>query len=362
MARRKQKNKKNFGLRFLLLIIVVFTVFMISASISYKFIVQYQEQLEASGEIVIPQNEQILFEVPKGATTSDIARKLQREGFISNAKFFELWSEIQGYNGDYKAGIHIISKNLSMEGIMMVLTSNPVADPSLNVRFYEGKSYIVARELMSADGKIDKDKMDNVVINPEFEYKFLKDIPDRKYKLEGYLYPQTYQIEEGWSEEQIIDRALKYLNKLFKEEYYTRSQEMNMTIDQVFTLASLIESEAKYEEDKKIISSVFHNRLEINMPLQSDATIQYILENQGKERVEVVLNEHTSIQDPYNTYQYKGLPPGPICSPDIASIEAALYPEDTDYLYFFAKPDGNNEYNVSFEDHTNGMRKYGLIK
>jgi len=133
-----------------------------------------------------------------------------------------------------------------------------------------------------------------------------------------------------------------------------------MTIDEVVTLASIIEREAKTDEDRKLISSAFHNRLKNNMFLQSCATIQYIL----KERKEVLLYKDLEVQSPYNTYKNPGLPPGPIASPGLKSIEAALYPADTDYLYFFAKKDGTHVFSRTFKEHIQLQNKYksGLLE
>ena len=127
-----------------------------------------------------------------------------------------------------------------------------------------------------------------------------------------------------------------------------------MSIDQVVTLASIIEREARLDKERKIISGVFHNRLKKKMLLQSCATVQYLL----KEPKEELLYEDLEIDSPYNTYKYAGLPPGPIASPGLAAIEAALYPEDTDFLYFFALEDGSHVFTKTYNEHINTQNKY----
>jgi len=155
---------------------------------------------------------------------------------------------------------------------------------------------------------------------------------------------------------------LKELNKVFTHEYYDRAEELGMTVDEVVTLASLIEMEALYPADFKKISSVFHNRLnsEDLKLLQSDTTIQYARIYEGLGSTSMVLIKDLEIESPYNTYKYPGLPPGPICSPRKDAIEAALYPEKTNYYYFFAAPDGTNIYNETLEGHNRDQQKYGV--
>ncbi|MGL5692709.1 MAG: endolytic transglycosylase MltG, partial [Peptostreptococcaceae bacterium] len=133
-----------------------------------------------------------------------------------------------------------------------------------------------------------------------------------------------------------------------------RRKEMNLTLQQILNLASIIEKEAVLDKDRPIIASVFYNRLGIDMRLQSDATIQYIFE----ERKKIVTYKDLEIDSPYNTYLYKGLPPTPIANPGIKSIKAALYPEDTEYIYFVAKMDGGNNYSVNYEDHLKYVKEY----
>jgi UPF0755 protein len=155
---------------------------------------------------------------------------------------------------------------------------------------------------------------------------------------------------------------LSEFDSIFKPEYYERAEELGMTVDQVVTLASIIEMEAKYLDDYKKISSVFHNRLNSRAfpRLESDATIQYARILAGLGRIQIVTFKDLEIDSPYNTYKVGGLPPGPICSPRVDAIEAALYPEDTDYYFFFSPADGTVIYNETFTGHERDQKKYGL--
>jgi UPF0755 protein len=217
---------------------------------------------------------------------------------------------------------------------------------------------------LSAQGYIDEGKFLRIAERETEVFNFLKDVKatdSRKYPLEGYLYPDTYRMDEGWTEQDLVDRMLNEFHRVFKQEYYERAEELGMTIDEVITLASLIEMEAVHPADYKKISSVFHNRLNSDIKLlQCDATIQYARIYEGLGRTSAVLFKDLEIEHPYNTYKYPGLPPGPICSPRIDCIEAALYPEKTNYFYFFATPEGENIYNETLEGHNRDQQKYGV--
>ena len=270
-----------------------------------------------------------------------------------------------GFDNVYKAGRYVVTKDMNYYALMLVLTGEPLKNPTQDVMIPEGKTLLETAQILSEQGYIDLDHFLALCERIPTQYLFLNELavsPDRKYPLEGYLYPDTYKMDEGWTEQQLIDRLLLQFDRVFTQQYYDRAEELGMTIDEVVTLASLIEMEAKYPADYKKISSVFHNRLKKDPPmmLQCDATIQYARIYQGLGRTTAVLNKDLEINSPYNTYRNFGLPPGPICSPRVDAIEAALYPEETKYLYFFATPDGVNIYNETFEGHLNDQRKYGV--
>jgi UPF0755 protein len=187
-------------------------------------------------------------------------------------------------------------------------------------------------------------------------------LPKREFKLEGYLFPDTYIFDIKAGEKTIINRMLARFDEIFKPEYIEKAKNLGMSIDQVVILASIIEREAKESYERKTISGIFHNRLKSKDPnlkkLQSCATIQYILLNRDGIVKEKITDEDTKIKHPYNTYQIEGLPPGPICAPGKDSIEAALSPEETDFYYFVAKGDGTHEFSRTLKEHQAATRKY----
>jgi UPF0755 protein len=241
---------------------------------------------------------------------------------------------------------------MTMESIMKQLINGTV----LTVRFTIPEGFDIAKvtDRLTAGNLVNKDEFINQLTNGVFSYRFLSDVPAGKERLEGFLYPDTYEIYPDATEKKIIDKMLSRFDEVFTEEYYRRADELGMSVSQIMTLASIIEREAKVAEDRPVIASVFYNRLAIDMPLQSCATVQYIL----GEQKEKLTNKDIAIDSPYNTYKNAGLPPGPICSPGIESIKAALYPSDTDYLYFLAKGDGSSVFSVTYDDFLKNKAKY----
>ena len=191
-------------------------------------------------------------------------------------------------------------------------------------------------------------------LNPDdYDYRFLKNLPERKNKLEGYLFPSTYFISEEMSEHEIIDMMLREFDTQFKAEYYDRAEQMNLTVDQVITMASIIQGETDSETERAKVAGVFYNRINSDMNLQSCATVQYIL----GERKAVLSVADTQINSPYNTYINSGFPIGPICNPETACIEAALYPEETDAFYFVQGSDGKHIFSKTYEEHEKAMKE-----
>lgn len=361
IKKKKPRKKRYIFLKILLFILVCMIIFMLSALYGYRYIMEGTKQAER----VITESEAIVFKIPYGSSTSDIANALKDQGFIGNTFVYRVISKFMGFDNVYKAGRYLLTKDMNYYAIMLALTGEPLKNPTQDVTIPEGKTLIETAQILADQGYIDKDKFLALCEKIPTQYLFLNELavsPDRKYPLEGYLYPDTYKMDEGWTEEQLIERMLNQFDKIFTQEYYERAEELGMTIDEVVTLASLIEMEAKYPADYKKISSVFHNRLKQDPPmmLQCDATIQYARIYQGLGRTTAVLNKDLEIDSPYNTYKNHGLPPGPICSPRVEAIEAALYPADTKYLYFFTTPEGVNIYNETYEGHLADMKKYGV--
>ena len=176
--------------------------------------------------------------------------------------------------------------------------------------------------------------------------------------LEGYLFPDTYYLYHDSLPNEIIDILLTEFWKQFDENLQNRANQLGFSVHEVVTLASIIEGEAMLDSERRTISSVYHNRLKINMKLQADPTIQYIIPGPPK----TLSNRDLRIKSDYNTYQNYGLPPGPINNPGIESIKAALYPEDTNFLFFVAQGDGSHAFTTNEKDHEEAKRIYKINK
>ena len=205
----------------------------------------------------------------------------------------------------------------------------------------------------------------NTLLNTDYDFnkyfnstEILEQYKVNASSLEGYLYPDTYYLYHDSSPEEIIDILLSEFWKKFDENLQDRANQLGFSVHEVVTLASIIEGEAMLDSERSTISSVYHNRLKINMKLQADPTIQYIIPGPPK----TLSNRDLRIKSDYNTYQNYGLPPGPINNPGIASIKAALYPEDTNFLFFVAQGDGSHAFTTNEKDHEEAKRIYKINK
>ena len=297
----------------------------------------------------------ILIEIPKGATLTKVSSILEENKLIKNKVLFKVVSKFKEDNNGVKAGKYLLSQKYSNSEILDILISGKTYNDGIKVTIPEGSTYKEVIKYLT-NKKIGKVEVyEELINNPkEFydKYKFLdeKDITT----LEGFLYPDTYYFEKDMSEKDVISAMLKRFSEVYTPELKEKQKKMGLTLQQVINMASIIEKEAVKDVDRPKIAGVFYNRLEIGMPLQSDATIQYIFD----ERKHIVSYSDLKIDSPYNSYLNKGLPPTPIANPGIKSIEAALEPEDNDYLYFVATVDGGNNYSKTYDEHLKYVKEY----
>lgn len=327
----KRRNRKK-----ILSFIVVLGVIILAG---YMIFAVY---LNNGSKALNPDSEEyVSVVIPSGTGTAGIGDILQDNNLIDSINVFRFQSKLKGYDGKFKAGEYRLSQNMSMVDMMKIIVSGNAA----TMRFTIPEGYDIKKTI----SKLSSEKLVNVEIFAQeieigqFNYKFLKDAPSGPNRLEGYLFPETYEIFTTSDEHDIINRMLEQFDRVFTEEYYQRAEELDMDINEVLTIASLIERETQVDNERAIVSSVIRNRLAAGMPLQIDATVQYALGEQ-KDRLTY---EDLKIDSPYNTYRINGLPPGPICSPGAESIKAALYPADTNYLYYVLKPELNGTHNFA---------------
>jgi UPF0755 protein len=291
-------------------------------------------------------DEGFVVEIPEGAGSQSIAEVLEKYTIIRYPMAFRMYVRIQG-TPVWQKGKHTLSTAMSYGAIVKKLQSPPDVQPDIRkVVIPEGYELRQMIDLLVENGLGERESFMTEVETGIFDYTFIKQIPVRENRLEGYLYPDTYLFSVEETEHQILDKMLAAFEQKVMPVYDGANTETGL--DKILTLASVIEREAANDEERPKVASVFYNRLNIGMKLESCATVQYLL----KERKDVLSLADIAVDSPYNTYKYTGLPIGPIASPGIASIKAALYPADTNYLYFVATADGEeNLFSETFQEH-----------
>ena len=308
------------------------------------------------------------FEISSGESLNRVATNLENAGLIRNRSIFKYYCDFAGMSQKIQVGIYAIRKDMAMTEIADLLTTGDGNPLVRNITLIPGETIEDFAARLVRTGVLEKPDtfLDACRDGKAYrEYYYIEDVltsgqPEkRKYVLEGYLAPNTYEVYVTATEDEIIRKLLSQTEAVFTVENQERAEEMGMTMDQVLTMASMIEKEAK-ESDFTRVSAVFHNRLKEGMKLESDVTVHYIT---GVRRMS--LNEEDlGINSPYNTYQVAGLPLGPICNPSPAAIHAALYPDESmvneKYLYFCAKEPESGElyFSKTLDQHRRAVEIY----
>ena len=300
------------------------------------------------------KNEQTkLVQIPTGSSTYDIAYTLEDNEIIDNPKAFRVISKLTGSDNKYVAGTYELSPSMSMREIQKII----VKGDSLVNKFtvIPGETVEKIAKKLDESGIVTYDEFMDAEENAEFDYEFIKPHKNKLYRLEGYLLPETYNFDPGTSAEKVIDTMLDRFNTVIYESIYKKSSS-EMDFEDVLTVASIIQKEAGNEDDMYKVSSVIYNRLDKDMALQMDSIVSYVLQ---KDEVNLS-NADISIDSAYNPYDNRGLPPGPICSPDVTAVKAAYNPADTDYLYFVLsyKLDGTAVFTKDYDKFLKEKEKY----
>ena len=297
---------------------------------------------------------QVTLEIPIGTSTLQTVNKLADNGIIKNKLFYRIYLRLNDYEGKFQAGSYQLNDGLDYGELTEALLTGRVHRDSVRFTIPEGfKVEQIATRLHNQE-IVNKEVFLDLVQNGEFDYWFINQIPQNvDFRLEGYLFPNTYEVHADSTEWDIINIMLNEFDKLYNQDFQQRTEEVGLSVHEIVTLASIVEREAMVDKERPVIAGVFHNRLEINMLLQSCATIYYFT---GRE---TVLNSDTVIDHPYNTYKYPGLPPGPVGAPGEKSLESTLFFEETDYFFFVTKKDGTSEHYFSktYQEHQANDRK-----
>jgi UPF0755 protein len=303
----------------------------------------------------------VVFTINPGETAATIAPRLQREGLITDSQLFLWLVRYEGVDALLEAGEYELRANMTMNELIDSLQHGRLREVSVTIP--EGKRAEEVAALLEERGIVESSTFLDLVRSSAPAYDFLQDRPaDAPTSMEGFLFPETYLIPEDYDAQQVLDLLVMTFAESFTAEMRQAAAEADMSVYEVVTLASIVEREAVVAEERSIIASVYLNRLEQGMYLQSDPTVQYALgyqEDSGQWwKIPMSLEEDVVVDSPYNTYMYPGLPPGPICSPGLASMQAVLEPADTPYLFFFSKFDGSHAFAETYEEHLQNQELY----
>ncbi len=285
--------------------------------------------------------------IPEGVTYTQGINILRKEGIIKNKYIFLLLGRITMTDRKLRAGYYNLNVSMSPWSVFNRLRKGMIVQYTITVP--NGSILANIRLKFKNTGLIDDDSWQLV-----FDRDFLDSLDIDAPSLEGYIYPDTYNFAKGTEPKNIFRIIVHRLREKFNQFLKDRAEELGMSEKEVLTLASIIENEALFNREKPIISAVYHNRLKKKMRLQADPTVTYGTKRRGKRIRWRDLRKAT----PYNTYVINGLPPGPISSPGIKSIKAALQPADVDYMYFVSKNDGTHHFSRTGEEHEKAVTLY----
>lgn len=318
-------------------------------------VVVFFKLVRAPGPLGVAQQVTIV----SGLGVKRIAAQLQAEGIIAHPFIFETTAALDGARSNFQAGTFTIPAGATVSKVIEILTAKADAD-EVSVRIPEdatAKEIATMLEqagvLSAADFLAAVQTTDSRTVAPDSTYDFLRDKPTTA-SLEGYLFPDTYRFFKRATPAHVVKKFLDNFEVKVASTVLSDIRASGRTVFEAVTLASIIDKEVKTDADRRIAAGIFWKRIEIGMALQSDATVNYVT---GKQALQPT-NADLSTSSPYNTYQNRGLPPGPIGNPSLSAIRAAANPEASPYLYFLHKPDGTTVFSKTFEEHVANKAKY----
>jgi UPF0755 protein len=309
----------------------------------------------------IPAN----FLVAKGDGTRAIAANLLNQKIISSYWTFLLYSKLSGAGSKIRAGAYLLDRNMSITQIVDVLTQGRIIPSDRKVTITEGLTNRQIGREMEKRNIFSANDFEKKLAEGGFEFKY--NDAARNFNYQGFLFPDTYALAPGSTGSQFIQKMLSNFENKFSPKMESDTQSGRRKLSDIIIMASIIEKEvgrnketisesdlSRMKEERKLVASVFYNRLSLGMPLDSDATVNYIT---GKSDRQVSLAD-TKIKSPYNTYKVLGLPPVPISNPGLDSITAAIYPAQSDYLFFLNKPDGEAVFSKTLSEHNANKARF----
>jgi peptidoglycan lytic transglycosylase G len=330
--------------------------------LAYSYQVQqHEDELDLTAGT---DNHETTFTIDPGELPADVSVRLERDGYIRDSDIFLTLLKCRHASEKIQAGDHVLRRNMTMDEIIVALQRGTQRGITITVtpgwRAEQVAGYLSTLNLPQFD-KAEFVRLAKTASN--FNYAFLSDRPkNAPDSVEGYLFPETYNVLQGITAEQLINRFLSEFDQRVTPDMRQKAAAEGLTLQEAVTLASIVEREAVIQEEGPVIASVYLNRLKKKMVLNADPTVQYAIGYQtaNKQWWPVIpLEQYAKVDSPYNTYIYAGLPPGPICEPSLNSILAALEPAKTDYLYFLAKGDGTHVFARTLEEQNANLARYG---
>jgi UPF0755 protein len=311
------------------------------------------------------QNVNVTVEIPKNSSLDFVAEKFYKTGAIQDVGFFKLYAKLTKAPKTYQGGSFQISTNMDYEALLQSIQSLKNRVDVVKVLFPEGLNASEIADKLEKNGICSAKDALAVIQGTSLDSSFsmLKSISnssERYYRLEGYLFPDTYKFYKNEDAKSAVKKLVSNCNTKLTKQIRTKAAEKGMTVDQLLTLASMIQSEAADKSDMYKVSSVFHNRLNSKKTalrrLESDSTLYYPYRKQSL----IPEDLRSTFKSRYNTYSFEGLPPGPICSPGLDAIDAALNPDSTGYYYFCHSSKGKAYYAKTKSGHDANLKKAGL--
>lgn len=359
---REKKKKKQMSEGAATLLSVVKAVsYIVLVIVIAGFLSYYTIRIANDMFAFVKSDEQVDVVIPEYATIDDVSEILAEHGIITYPDIFKLYARLNKDDGIFMAGTYEVNGMMNYDELLMTFKEKIVRE-IVRLTIPEGYTVDEIIDLFLENG-IGGTREDWIAAVNDLElysnFAFVQALigntsSDRTYALEGYLFPDTYDFYTDAKASQIIYKLLNRFNNIFKDEFYTRSAELGYTVDEIITLASMIEKETRLYNEFELVSSVFHNRLHnaATYPcLESDATIMYAIQHDTGSRKEQLLHEDLSYNSPYNTYTHQGLPPGPIANPSYQAITCALYPEESNYYYFVTGKNGETIFSTTLAEH-----------
>lgn len=356
-APRASGRRRRSALRQTL--VVLCAIFAVSIALAYLLI---QSAYDIFG--LNKPDQQIEVSIPAGMSSGGISSLLGEKGVINHPFVFRLYAAVRDQSTTFQAGDYILNSQMGYDEIILALKTGDTIKNEVKITFPEGLTIRDIARLLEENEVCSADEFIACLDSTDFGYEFeglLGENNLRFHRLEGYLFPDTYDFYVGENVKSVANKFLKNFSNRVMPELYDRIRDSGMTLNEAVTLASIIQKEASASEEMNTVSSVFHNRLSspgVYPNLQSDVTINYV-----EWDIKPLQTRSTQeVYDAYNTYVCKGLPVGPICSPGLAAIEAAIAPEDTGYYFFVTDVNGVYYYSETADEHYTNVRKAFAVK